>query len=218
MRTVFEEELQRLFIDLTRLGNAANESLHKAIKAFNTRDRDLAHELFSDDLRINAATIDIEQDAFRVIVLQQPVARDLRKVFTVLQASTDIERIADHAVTIARSTIKRDDDSESNEEIDQYINQMAEIISQMINDALEAVSKHDSDAAREIAARDKEVNELYRSILRSAAKLMEEDHESVNVGIGYLQIAGSLERMGDYAKNICERVVYLNTGTIIELG
>lgn len=217
MRTVFEEELQQLFIDLTRLGNAANESLHKAIKAFNTRDRDLAHELFSDDLRINAATIDIEQDAYRVIVLQQPVARDLRKVFTVLQASTDIERIADHAVSIARSTIRREDESESHEEIDQYVNKMADIVSHMLSDALDSVSKHDSNAAREIASRDKEVNELYKEVIRSASKLMEENLDTVNTGIGYIQIAGSLERMGDYSKNICERVVYLNTGTIIEL-
>ncbi len=218
MRTVFEEELQQLFVDLTRLGNAANESLHKAIKAFNTRDRELAHELFSDDLRINAATIDIEQAAYRVIVLQQPVARDLRKVFTVLQASTDIERIADHAVSIARETIDRDDSHASNEEIEAIINEMAEIISGMITDALDAVARRDSDAAREIASRDKKVNALYRDVLRSASKSLEESNDSVAIAIAYIQIADSLERMGDYTKNICERVVYLNTGTILELG
>lgn len=218
MRTVFEQELQQLFIDLTRLGNSANESLHKSVKAFNTRDRELAHELFSDDLRINAATIDIEQKAYRVIALQQPVARDLRKVFTVLLASTDLERIADHAVSIARATIERDDSAASHEELDTIMNQMAEIVSSMIIDALEAVAKRDSQAARDVAARDSEVNILYRSAIRIASKLMEENTEIITPGIGYIQMASSLERMGDYTKNICERVVYLNTGTILELG
>lgn len=218
MRTQFEEELNQLFIDLTRLGNAANESLHKAIKAFDTQDTELAHELFSDDLRINAATIDIEQAAYRVIVLQQPVAEDLRKVFTVLQASTDIERIADHAVSIARQVIELDNNRQVKEETENNIKQMAQIVSQMIDEALKAVSERDSEAAREIASRDKEVNVLHQKVVRSAAKQMEESPEEVTTGISYIKVSSSLERMGDYTKNICERIVYLNTGTILELG
>ena len=80
MRSVYEQELKNLYVQLTSLGNAANESLHKAVTAYQNDDKELAHELFSDDLRINASTADIEKAAYRIIALQQPVAGDLRLI------------------------------------------------------------------------------------------------------------------------------------------
>lgn len=218
MRQVYNQELQQLLESLTRLANAANESLHIAMKAYNDNDPNLAQNLFSKDLRINAATVDIELDAYRIVVLQQPVADDLRQVFTVLQASSDIERIADHAVTIGRNVIRRGDDHVSLPEMDERINKMAEIVGQMLTDVTKAVVEHDADAAREIAARDNKVDELLKEIISETANRMQTNTENVPIGISAIQIASSLERIGDYVTNICERVVYLDSGSIVELN
>lgn len=218
MRQVYTQELQQLLESLTRLANAANESLHIAMKAYNEDDPDLAQTLFSKDLRINAATVDIELDAYRIVVLQQPVADDLRQVFTVLQASSDIERIADHAVSIARSVIRRNNEHVSVSETDERINKMAEIVAQMLTDVTKAVVEHDDEAAREIASRDNKVDALLKEIISETANRMESNTEDVPIGISAIQIATSLERIGDYVTNICERVVYLQSGSIVELN
>lgn len=218
MRQVYTQELQQLLESLTRLANAANESLHIAMQAYNEDDPDLAQTLFSKDLRINAATVDIELDAYRIVVLQQPVADDLRQVFTVLQASSDIERIADHAVSIARSVIRRNNDHASVSETDERINKMAEIVAQMLTDVTKAVVEHDDEAAREIASRDNKVDALLKEIISETANRMESNTEDIPIGISAIQIATSLERIGDYVTNICERVVYLQSGSIVELN
>lgn len=218
MRQVYNQELQQLLESLTRLANAANESLHIAMKAYNEDDPNLAQTLFSKDLRINAATVDIELDAYRIVVLQQPVADDLRQVFTVLQASSDIERIADHAVSIARSVIRRNNEHVSVTEADERINKMAEIVAQMLTDVTKAVVEHDDEAAREIASRDNKVDALLKELISETANRMESNSEKVPIGISAIQIATSLERIGDYVTNICERVVYLQSGSIVELN
>lgn len=218
MRTVFEEELHKLLDDMTHLANAANESLHKAIQAYNDRDAALAHQLFADDLRINTQTIDIEQDAYRVIVLYQPVTDDLRKVFTILQASADLERMADHAVSIARAVIRRHEEMVGEDEIDAMIQKMANICGEMLTEAITAFREQDLDLARDIAARDNELDELLKEIYRVTTSRMETHSEIVNVGIDYINIGNNLERFGDYITNICERVVYLDTGSIVELN
>lgn len=218
MRTQFDEELKDLFDDLSHLTNAAHESVQKSIQALNNRDKDLAHELFSDDLRINALTIDVEQSAYKLIALQQPVSEDLRKVFTVLIASNDVERIADHAVSIARQVIRREEDQVAIEEIENIINKMAEIVTEMLDAASRSVQDQDSKLAQEVAQRDNEVDALLKEIYHMATRRMEVDTDTISPGIGYINIANNLERIGDYVTNICERVIYLDTGTIVELN
>lgn len=218
MRKVFEEELKSLFVHLTKLGIAANEAVHKSIKAHNTGDKELAKELFADDLKINALTIEIEKEAYRIIALQQPVASDLRLVFTVLTASLDIERIADHAVSIGRAVIRRNESDQQVEGLNDVVNKMAETAQGMISDAMDAFVNRNADQAREVALRDENVDAGLKEIYQESAKRMQKNTEMVPSGISYINIGNSLERIGDYVTNICERVVYLNTGEIVELN
>lgn len=218
MRKVFEEELKSLFVHLTKLGIAANESVHKAIKAHNTSDKELAKELFADDLRINALTVEIEKEAFRIIALQQPVASDLRLVFTVLTASLDIERIADHAVSIGRAVIRRQETEQQVDQLNDVVNRMAETAQTMISDAMDAFVNRDAATARKVAMLDEVVDAGLKEIYNESARRMQKNTEMVPSGISYINIGNSLERIGDYVTNICERIVYLNTGEIIELN
>ena len=107
MRKSFQNELEQYRDHLTYIANAANEAIYKAIQSLNQHDQVLAEEVVNGDLKINTLAIQIEQEAYRIIALQQPVASDLRKVFAVLLASSDIERLADHASNIAGTVIRR---------------------------------------------------------------------------------------------------------------
>ena len=218
MRSVYEQELKDLYVQLTSLGNAANESLHKAVTAYQNDDKELAHELFSDDLRINASTADIEKAAYRIIALQQPVAGDLRLIFTVLHCSQDIERIADHAVSIAKATMRLDEDFKDAPQINQVLMEMAEKVQVMLTESIVAFMEQDSRGAKAIAERDEEVDTLLSKLFRLVIKDMEAQSDVITSGVSYIGVARNLERIGDYVTNICERIVYLNTGEIIELN
>ena len=218
MRSVYEQELKDLYVQLTSLGNAANESLHKAVTAYQNDDKELAHELFSDDLRINASTADIEKAAYRIIALQQPVAGDLRLIFTVLHCSQDIERIADHAVSIAKATMRLDENFKDAPQISQVLMEMAEKVQVMLTDAITAFMEQDSRGAKAIAERDEEVDALLSKLFKIVIKDMEEQSDVITSGVSYIGVARNLERIGDYVTNICERIVYLNTGEITELN
>lgn len=218
MREAFQEELEKFLDKLIMLSNSANESLHKAMKAFEEDDNELAHEVITDDLRINALSVEIERDAYRLIVLQQPVTGDLRKIFTVFSANSDVERIADHATSIARTVIRRNPNEEKIERLDDIVKEMGEITQEMISDVIQAFVNGDVKQARKIAERDSELDEFQQQIYGIASRSMESDAEVIIGGINYIGVANNLERIGDYVTNICERIVYLNSGDIVELN
>lgn len=218
MRRSYVQQMADLHTQLSDLGIAVNNSVEKAVQAYVEHDVELAHELFSDDLRINAATVEIEKEAYRLIALQQPVAGDLRMIFTVLHASVDLERIGDHAVSIARATLRTDPEEVESETLKNIIKKMAEIVHSMIEDTIKAYLEEDVESAREIAARDEQVDMLQKDIYRDSEHRMEKSPERVAMGINYIGVSNNLERIGDYVKNICERIIFLNTGEIIDLG
>lgn len=217
-RKNYAQELEMLDTHLTQLGQAAKNSVQKAVTAYITRDRELAHELFSDDLRINASTAEIEKEAHRIVALQQPVASDLRMIFAVLHICLDLERIADHAVAIARAVLRRSPDEEDVEFLTDYLKEMASIAEHMIDVALKAYIDKDADAARKIATEDEKLDILLKEVYKHGAKSMQNNPEIIMTGINYIGISNNIERIGDYVTNICERIVFLNTGEIVELN
>lgn len=218
MREGFQEELDKFLDKLIMLSNLANESLHKSMKAFEDNDKELAHEIISDDLKLNAMSAEIEREAYRLIALQQPVAGDLRRIFTVLLTNSDVERLADHTVSIARAVIRRNPNEERVERLDEIVLEMAGIAEAMISDAIKALVNRDVELAKEIALRDNQLDTLQTQAYGLAARHMESDQEIVIGGINYIGVVNNLERIGDYVTNICERIVYLNTGDIVELN
>lgn len=220
MRKSFQNELEQYRDHLTYIANAANEAIYKAIQSLNQHDQFLAEEVINGDLKINTLAIQIEQEAYRIIALQQPVASDLRKVFAVLLASSDIERLADHASNIAGTVIRRQNIPTVREAaIDEIINQMADIVKVMLSDAIEAFIQEDATKAREVALRDNEVDRLLKEVYDQTNHLMltHTDEDRIEIARDYVIIAKALERMGDYVTNICERIVYMESGEIVEL-
>ncbi|AUC25020.1 phosphate signaling complex protein PhoU [Streptococcus uberis] len=216
LRTKFEEELDKLHNQFYSMGTEVLAQLNKTVRAFVSHDRDLAKEVIEEDDLINEFETKLEKKSLEIIALQQPVSNDLRTVITVLKASSDIERIGDHASSIAKATIRMKGE-ERLPIVEEQINQMGKAVKRMVEDALNAYITADEAKAYEIAANDEIIDNYFRDIQALAVEEIRKTPDAVFAGKEYFQVLMYLERIGDYARNLCEWIVYLKTGKIIEL-
>lgn len=217
MRTTFEEQLNNLHLRFSEMGMMASEAIMKSVKAYVDHDKALAKEVIKNDHIINKREMDLEKESFEMIALQQPVTSDLRMIVTVLKASSDLERMGDHAVSIAQETIRVKGETRI-PEIEKLIADMGEITTSIVEDSLEAYLKRDSKMAEEVANRDVREHYLSAEINKMSISEMKKEGDYVLSGSSYMLVSSYLERAGDYATNICEWVVYLNTGHVVELN
>ena len=217
LRTQFEEELLNLHNQFYEMGMMVSSAVHKSVKAYINHDKKLAQEVIDRDIEINDMEVKLEKKSFEMIALQQPVTTDLRMIITVMKASSDLERMADHAVSIAKSTIRLKGETRI-PEIEKEISDMSDYVKKMVDNVLVAYVKTDEKDARTIANMDQRVNDYFNRIYNATIKNMQENPETVISGTDYLNVASYLERIGDYVTNICEWIVYLATGKITELN
>ncbi|MDG3142333.1 phosphate signaling complex protein PhoU [Streptococcus suis] len=216
LRTQFEEELEKLHNQFYAMGTEVLVQITKSVRAFVTHDRDLAQEVIDEDEVVNHYETKLEKKSLEIIALQQPVSQDLRTVITVLKASNDIERMGDHASSIAKATIRMKGE-ERVPEVEVAISNMGKAVKGMLEEALNAYINSDDATARQVAAKDEEIDEYFRTIQQQAVDSIRQNPEAAFAGKEYFQVLMYLERIGDYARNICEWVVYLKTGKIVEL-
>lgn len=216
LRTQFEEELEKLHNQFYAMGTEVLVQITKSVRAFVTHDRDLAQEVIDEDEVVNNYETKLEKKSLEIIALQQPVSQDLRTVITVLKASNDIERMGDHASSIAKATIRMKGE-ERVPEVEVAISNMGKAVKGMLEEALNAYINSDDATARQVAAKDEEIDEYFRTIQQQAVDSIRQNPEAAFAGKEYFQVLMYLERIGDYARNICEWVVYLKTGKIVEL-
>lgn len=217
LRTQFEEELLNLHNQFYEMGMMVSSAVHKSVRAYIKHDKILAQEVIENDININNMETRLEKKSFEMIALQQPVTTDLRMIITVMKASSDLERMADHAVSVAKSTIRVKGQTRI-PEIEKEISDMSDYVKKMVDNVLVAYVKTDEKDARTIANMDQRVNDYFNRIYNATIKNMQENPETVISGTDYLNVASSLERIGDYVTNICEWIVYLATGKITELN
>ncbi|EGP5161931.1 phosphate signaling complex protein PhoU [Enterococcus faecium] len=217
LRTQFEEELLNLHNQFYEMGMMVSSAVHKSVRAYIKHDKILAQEVIENDININNMETRLEKKSFEMIALQQPVTTDLRMIITVMKASSDLERMADHAVSVAKSTIRVKGQTRI-PEIEKEISDMSDYVKKMVDNVLVAYVKTDEKDARTIANMDQRVNDYFNRIYNTTIKNMQENPETVISGTDYLNVASYLERIGDYVTNICEWIVYLATGKITELN
>jgi len=217
VRKFFEEELMDVHVLFSEMGKMVNEAIYLSVKAFVNHDKEMAHEVIEHDQAINYREAEIEKKCFELIALHQPVTGSLRKIVTILKACADLERMGDHAVSIAKSTL-RVKGNKRIPEIEVSIAEQSEKVKVMVEDVLAAYIKSDIKKARAIAESDKAVDHAADSIYEQAIEEMKKDPELVLGATDYIFVAGYLERIGDYVTNICEWIIYLETGKIIELN
>ncbi len=217
LRSQFEEDLLNLHNQFYEMGMLVSHAIDKSVTAYITHDKELAKEVIADDEKINDLEIRLEKKSFEMIALQQPVTTDLRKIITVMKASSDLERMGDHAVSIAKSTIRVKGQKRISD-IEKEISEMSDYVKKMVDNVLVAYVKTDQEDAKMIAQMDHRVNDHLESIYYNSIQAMKANPDTVISGTDYLSVAQYLERIGDYVTNICEWIVYLATGKISEMS
>jgi len=217
LRSQFEEQLHSLHHQFYEMGTDVSESIHKAVRSFIEHNRELAQEVISYDPTINEKEIRLEKKSFELIALQQPMAGDLRMIITVMKASSDLERMGDHSVSIAKSTIALKGETRI-PEAEEAIDYMSLKVQKMVDNILKAYVKQDAQRARKVADTDNEINVLAQRVHDIAIKSMQENADTIIAGNDYIKVSTYLERIADYVTNIAEWIVYLETGKITELS
>ena len=217
LRAQFEVELGKLHNQFYAMGNEVLGQINNTVRAFTTHDRELAKEVIEADKKINEFEVKLEKKSLEIIALQQPVSTDLRRVITVLKATSDLERMGDHAVSIAKAAIRMKGEVRI-PIVEEEIKKMGKEARRLVESSLDLyLNSGDIETAYEIAASDEIINDYYSKIQELTTEEIKKNPDSLIAGRDYFQVITYLERIGDYAKNICEWVVYLHTGDITEL-
>jgi phosphate transport system protein len=208
-----ERDLDNLQKDLLALAASVEEAIHKAIRALQERDVELAEEVIDGDNDIDEEENHVEEECLKVLALHQPVAVDLRRVTSVLQINTDLERMADlaediaeRAVALARWPVIP---------IPGDLQRMTDLASSMVRQALDAFVNLDAKLARLVCRLDDEVDRYNKSIIDELIRMMQRSPDMVEPGLSFFSATRHLERIADHATNIAEDVIYLVEGAIV---
>jgi phosphate transport system protein len=215
-RTVFHKRLREIQDDILAMGSMVGKAISRSVTALKNRDLDMAQQVVADDKKINGKRFEVEEKCVELIATQQPMASDLRIILAVLNILSEVERIGDYAEGIAKIAIMIGDEPPLKPLID--IPRMADQTINMLQQSLDAFINRDADAARKISAEDDVVDQLYDQVFRELLVFMTEDPRTITRATRLIWVAHNLERAADRITNICERVVYVVTGKMEEIG
>ena len=204
MRTVFDEKLKDMNNSLIEMGSLIETAIAGSFKALKTGDKELAKKIMQDDKDVDRMEKTIESKALDIMLREQPVAVDLRKVTCALKIVTDMERIGDNAADIAEISVSSD--------LAGIIDKMTVKTLAMVNDAVTAFVERKTDLAKEVMERDDEIDSLFDTIKRKLVEMVKSDESVTDIVVDTLMIIKYLERISDHAVNICEWVEFLKTG------
>ena len=218
IRHYFDQQLNDLRDRILLMGSRVQDELKLALEALNTLSPEKAQAVFAADRIVNQTRFEIEEICFTLIVTQQPAARDLRTIIAAMNVIVDLERMGDQAKGIAKVVphLLKNPAQERPPEL----RQMGEIVGKMLDDTMSAYAHSDTDLAREIASRDGTVDALYAQVFNKILQQMANAGTAEKAESVYevLRVARELERFGDLATNVAERVIYLVTGSHQELN
>lgn len=210
MRKLFDEQLKELNIEMIKMAGQVETAIAGAAEALIKNDITLAKQVMGGDEIVDDMEKKIEHLCLKLLLQQQPVATDLRRVSTALKMTTDLERIGDQAVDIAELTLK------IGKTDNVHIPQMAKAVIRMVTDSINAYVNSDEKLANDVMAEDDRVDELFVKIrdelIEMAADSREKGKQVGEQAIDLLMVAKYLERIGDHAVNIAEWVIFSVTG------
>ncbi|MDB5056453.1 MAG: hypothetical protein JWM44_4503 [Bacilli bacterium] len=209
-RLSYHQSLVELQSDLLTMGRQVEAQIQSAIESLSDLDAKKARETIENDDQIDDMMLKIEERCLRLIALQQPMASDLRIIGTASKIAVDLERIADHAVDIAKITKHLSGERLIRPLV--VIPQMAEIALEMLRESLLAYMEQNVNRAASLAERDDEVDRLYGSLMQDMIGLMSVDMSQNRQLFHLIMVAQFLERVADHTTNIGEGVIYMVTG------
>ena len=199
-----------------RMGSLVEEAIRQASQALTAHDADLALDIIKADARINDAQREVSRLISVTIATQQPVARDLRYLLTIDHVTYELERIGDHASSVAKQVIKLAPEPPLADYV--RLPEMAERSAVLVHGVLRALVDADAVAAREVAVLDDDIDRLYHATFDEVVELMRQDPANVERGTRIIIASHYLERIGDRSTNIAEDIVYLVTGDVEDLN
>ncbi|MDK2896668.1 MAG: hypothetical protein PWP04_788 [Candidatus Atribacteria bacterium] len=215
IRGFFHQQLLELQEDLLNMTQSAKKMLQMAIDSLKERDVDKAREVIVLDDIVDDYNFKIEEKCLRLIALQQPVAKDLRVIAGILKIITDVERIGDYSIDIAKFSIRLADKPLFKPLVD--LPKMADVVIRMLEETAAAFVQKDLSVVEKVIEDDDRVDALYRSLHEEIVLNIERDPSVARQAIWILMIARYLERIGDHITNVTERIYYMETGEMIEL-
>jgi phosphate transport system protein len=208
MRNKFEEQLELLYVELIEMGSMCEQTISNAIKALINKDIELAKQVMEKDSEIDNKEREIESLCLKMLLQQQPVARDLRQISSALKMITDMERIGDQAGDIAEIVTVADISAENFMDIAK----MGEATMKMVTESIDAYVRRDLQLAKKVIDDDDIVDDYFDQIKTELIELISENVNNGEYAIDLLMIAKYFERIGDHATNIAEWVEFSITG------
>uniref|UniRef100_A0A7C2G445 Phosphate-specific transport system accessory protein PhoU n=1 Tax=Thermus islandicus TaxID=540988 RepID=A0A7C2G445_9DEIN len=212
MREALDKALNQLVEESLRMLSLVRQMTQEATEALVEGDRAKAEEVISRDKEVDALELKIENQAIAVIARHQPVATDLRLIFTIIKALTDLERSGDYAVHVAEDALFLSQEPP----LKRYVTlpEMGRRLLAMMDTLGKAVAERDAELARQVLAMDDQVDGLYEEVTRELVTYMMEDPRTLTKALTLMRVARSYERLGDHLENIAERVIYWLTGEV----
>lgn len=215
-RKLLERELDILRDRLLLMGGEAELAVQRAMHALEQRDSEVANQVLENDTVIDRLELEIDRLSVEVLTLRRPVGRELRLVISIFKITPILERIADHASSIARAALELNDEPELKNFGE--LSAMAERALEMLQSALDAFTSNDAERARELIKRDEEVDRIYDKLVDNWMETMSQDATKSKRLARLLFVAKNLERIADYVKDVCELTVYMKEAVFIKHG
>ncbi len=214
-RKLFSQKIQNIKDEVLLLGSMVEDAVIKSVQSLKQKNSNLAKQVYQHDIELNDKRFSIENAILIVIATQQPMARDLRQLASMLDVISELERMGDYAKGIAKVAVKL-------EKVDlripiNDIEKMAELSVAMLHKSLTAFINEDAQTASQIPYEDDEVDRLYEDIYHQAVDLMMKNPQNVDNANLLMWVGHNLERLADRVTNICERTVFIATGELMEL-
>lgn len=208
-----QNDLEKLKKNILSIGTLVEEAVENATQAFFSRDIELAKKVIEQDDAVDAQEVNVEEDCLKLLALYQPVAEDLRFIASTIKVNSDLERIGDYCVKIAKRTLSLS--KETPIETPEQIQKMIQLAKEMLRDSLNAFSRRDATYSRQICVRDDEVDVLQKETIKLLRKNMQNEPKYIDQLLDLVTVAQGVERIADLATNIAQDVVYMVEGEII---
>jgi len=212
----FQRAIDTLNTDLSRMASLVETNLEACRRGLVQRDSKACAEVIADDEEIDQLEKAIDEEGLKIIMLYQPVASDLRSVVSAMKVSSNLERVADQAVGIAKRARKMNKNPELAEV--RLTEPLFEQAATLLRRSIEAYRKGDVNVAMDVKAKDDELDRAYKALAKALTTRMEEDTERIKDYLGLQFVARFLERVGDHAKNISEDTVFAESAVDIRHG
>jgi phosphate transport system protein len=212
MRGKFDADLKNIQKMIQELGDLAIESINSAMEGVEALDKEKAKIAIEKDQRAYELMRNIEKECTALIMLQAPVAKDLRKIVTALKSSVDLDRIVRYSRNISQLAMEMIEEKDGHFKKLVGLKGMRKMTAEMIEKSLKALLEENKEIAMEVYEAEKDVDALYEQIFRELITYMVEDNKKIGRGVRYLLVGRYLERIADHACNIAEGAIYVSTG------